>query len=326
MFKNQIAVVVTGARRLTPRINEYVLSSADGRSLPNYEAGAHISLFLATQDGPLVRQYSLVRQHGDFGEKAGTYRIAVQREDRSRGSAYVHDHFAVGTNLNISHPKCQFTLDRRDTKSLLIAGGIGITPILSMAQSLANRHRTFEMLYIGKRRELMAYLPEVEQLGSQRVTIHTTELPQDKRPNLATLLALQPLGTSVYVCGPSSLVRATQSAAAQSGWMSQRIHAELFTPASSGNENGFSLELSMSGRRLQVGPHTSILEAMTAAGMHPLFDCGRGECGLCPLPVLDADGPLTHRDRFLSDDEKASGKTLCICVSRVQGSRLVLAA
>ena len=76
----------------------------------------------------MVRQYSLVRQHGDFGEKAGTYRIAVQREDRSRGSAYVHDHFAVGTILNISHPKCQFTLDRRDTKSLLIAGGIGVTP------------------------------------------------------------------------------------------------------------------------------------------------------------------------------------------------------
>jgi len=326
LFKNQIAVVVAGVRRLTPHISEYLLAAADGRPLPNYEAGAHIALYFETQDGPLVRHYSLVRQRDGVDANSGTYRIAVQRENRPRGSAYIHDHFDVGTHLKISHPRSHFTLDRRDAKSLLIAGGIGITPILSMANSLANRHRTFELLYIGKHADAMAYFAEVMQLGAQRVTVHTTGTPHGTRPDLAALLAAQAPGTSVYVCGPSSLVQATQVAAEESGWAPQRVHAELFAPAGTGGEVGFSLELSQSGRTLHVGPHTSILEAMTAAGLHPLFDCARGECGLCPLQVLDADGPLTHRDRFLSDDEKASGKKLCICVSRVQGSRLVLAA
>lgn len=326
MFKNQIAVVVSAVRQLTPRVREYVLAAADGRSLPNFDAGAHIALYFKMPEGPLVRHYSLVsKRDGDRADGA-TYRIAVQRENRLRGSSYIHDHFDVGTHLKISHPKSQFGLDRRDTKSLLIAGGIGITPILSMAHSLANRHRNFEVIYIGKQAGDMAYLPEVAQLGTGRATIHTTGQCNGKRPALGALLVAQPPGTSVYVCGPSGLVQATQAAAAELGWTPQRIHSELFKPASTSEEVAFSLELRHSGRTLQVGPHTSILEAMTAAGMHPLFDCGRGECGLCPLPVLEADGPLAHHDRFFNDDEKASGKALCICVSRVQGSRLVLAA
>jgi ferredoxin-NADP reductase len=326
LLKNQMAVVVSALRQLTPRVREYELADVGGRSLPQFEAGSHIALYLPTPEGPLLRHYSLVSQPDGHGAGARKYTIAVQRDNAARGSAYIHDHLRLGTQLRISHPKSQFALDRRDTQSLLIAGGIGITPILSMAHSLAKRGKNFQLLYIGKRADDMAYLPEVAKLGAERASICTTRQGHGLRPDVAALLASQASGTSVYVCGPPSLIDSLKVAAAALGWAPQRVHHEWFNTAVTGLEVAFSLELRHSGRTLQVGPRTSILEAMTAAGMHPLFDCRRGECGLCPLTVLESDGPLVHHDRFLSDDEKAMGTTLCICVSRTQGSRLVLAA
>jgi vanillate O-demethylase ferredoxin subunit len=326
LLKKQLTVMVSALRQLTPRVREYVLADVGGHPLPHFEAGSHIALYLSTPEGPLLRHYSLVSKPDGKGADDRKYTIAVQRENGARGSAYIHDHFKPGTQLRISHPKSQFALDRRDTQSLLIAGGIGITPILSMAHSLAKRGRDFQLLYIGKQANDMAYLAEVTKLGAARASLYTTRQGHGLRPDLAALLASQAPGTSVYVCGPPSLVDTLKVAAAALGWAPQRVHHEWFSTAVTGHEVAFTLELRQSGRTLNVGPRTSILDAMTAAGMHPLFDCRRGECGLCPLPVLESDGPLTHHDRFLTAQEKAMGKTLCICVSRTQGSRLVLAA
>jgi ferredoxin-NADP reductase len=326
LLKNHIDVQVSAVRQLTPRVREFVLTAPNGQPLPAFDAGAHIALYFSTPQGPVVRHYSLVRGPDAAHGSRGAYTIAVQREDRPRGSAYIHAHFAVGTRLAISRPKNNFALNRRDTHSLLIAGGIGITPMLGMVRSLVQRHKPFDMVYAGKRAIDMAYLAELEQLTAGRATIHCSTQRNGVRLDIAALLAKQAAGTSVYVCGPQSMVADTQAAAAALGWAPERIHSELFTPAATGTDVGFELVLQQSGRTLTVGPHTSILEAMTAAGLHPLFDCGRGECGLCPLSVVEAQGTLVHRDRFLSTEEKAAGNTLCICVSRVNGPRLVLAA
>ncbi len=144
--------------------------------------------------------------------------------------------------------------------------------------------------------------------------------------DLHALLAGQPEGTAAYMCGPASMIDDAKQAAAALGWDAGRICGELFTPPPGGEKVGFQLQLKGTGLSLQVGRHSSILEAMTAAGLHPLFGCGRGEYGLCPLPVVEAEGSLQHRARYLSDEEKAVGGSVCICVSRVRGPRLMLDA
>lgn len=324
MAKNRVNVTVNAVRQLTPRVREYQLAASDGSPLPAADAGAHVALHLQTEDGPLIRHYSLVST--SLGEERGIYRIAVQRENRPRGSAWVHAHLAVGTRLEASHPLNHFPLDRRDPDTLLIAGGIGITPIVSMARSLAARHKQFQLAYTGRSAPDMAYLDDVRQLTDGQAHIHINDQQGGQPLNVSALLAAQPEGTCVYVCGPSTLIEATRHAAVTLGWAPGRVRSELFTPPPTGDEVGFELVLQASGRTLAVGPNQSILEAMTAAGLHPLFDCGRGECGLCPVTVLAAEGPLQHRDRYLSEAERASGDSLCICVSRVRGPRLVLDA
>lgn len=324
--KEYLDVVVRAVVQLTPRIREYLLAAPDGSALPAYDAGSHIELLISPEGiGNTRRHYSLVGGTPSANDGRMTYRIAVQREDRARGSAHIHDKLAVGTRLSILPPKNEFRLDHRDGKSLLIAGGIGITPIFSMLRSLAFRKRPFEIVYSGRSRSAMAYVHEVAQLGREHAHIYCND-ETGSQLNLTALLAAQPADCKVYICGPAGLIEAARAAAAALGWNPQRIRSELFTPPPTGDEVGFDVVLKQSGKTIAVGPNTSILDALQNAGMYPLFDCRRGECGLCPLPVLEADGPLVHRDRYLSAGEKSSGGTLCICVSRLQGSRLVLDA
>jgi vanillate O-demethylase ferredoxin subunit len=140
-------------------------------------------------------------------------------------------------------------------------------------------------------------------------------------------MAGQPSGTHVYVCGPQAMIDASAAAATELGWAPECFHSEAFLGTQSGgDEVPFEVELRQSKLTVQVGRDATILDALTAAGHFALSDCRRGECGLCPLPILEADGPLDHRDRFLSEEERSSGQTMCICVSRIKGTRLVLDA
>lgn len=325
MARKNIDVVVTAMRQLTPRVREYQLTAMDGQALPPYEPGSHIALHTVLSDGgTLVRHYSLLGGTEDSDDPRHTYRIAVQREDRARGSAHIHATFLPGTCLQVAPPSNNFPVDRRDTHSLLIAGGIGITPIFSMARSLARRHREFTVVYAGRTPEQMALREALERIAGTRVRFHFSE--QDGPLDLQALLREQPAGTTAYVCGPAPMVHATHDAAAALGWASEQVRSELFTIGPTGDEVPFEVELRQSGRVIQVGRDASILDALTAARVPVLWDCRRGECGLCPLPVVSADGPIDHRDRYLSDEEHASGETLCICVSRIRGKRLVLDA
>lgn len=321
MHAQLIDVMVTGIRQLAPRVREYVLGAIDGGGLPAYGPGAHIELHTASASaGTIVRHYSLVGGVGSWDDAPGTWRIAVQREDRQRGSAHIHDTFALGTVLKVSAPKNNFPLDRRDRKSLLVAGGIGITPIFAMLRSLVRRARDFEVVYAGRSSLDMVYRDDVQRLAGARARIHAGAGAMDLRG----LLAVQPEGTTVYVCGPAPMVQAAHDAARTLGWDPRRVRSELFTAGPQGDEVAFDVELRRSGCRVHVGRETTVLDALTAAGIRPLFDCRRGECGLCATAVLEADGPMQHRDTYLSDDDRAS--QMCVCVSRVQGTRLVLDA
>jgi ferredoxin-NADP reductase len=322
-----LKVVVSGMRQLTPRVREYLLKSATGEPLPRYEPGAHIELYAASPAiGPFIRHYSLVGGSGSWDDPANTYRIAIQRESDSRASAFIQDHFTLGTGLAVSRPKNSFYLDRSASKSLLIAGGIGITPIYAMLRSLVRRKKEFEFIYSGRTRDGLAYLDDVLRLAGPQGRLHVSGGSVRGRLDLGSLLAVQPAGTHVYLCGPQSMITAAAAAADELGWAPQCFHSETFIAQATGEEVAFDVELRQSKLTVRVGRDTTILDALTAAGQFALSDCRRGECGLCPLPVLEADGPLDHRDRYLSEEERASGQIMCICVSRIKGSRLVLDA
>ncbi|WP_432696673.1 PDR/VanB family oxidoreductase [Marinobacterium sp. YM272] len=322
-----LQVRVVGIRHLTPRISEYLLESIDGNPLPKYDAGAHIELHLeAPEMGRFVRHYSLIGGDRMVKDPANRYRIAVQREDRARGSAFIHEHLDIGTELSISWPKNHFVLGHNDPRVLLIAGGIGITPIYSMLQSLARRGRDYSFVYSGRTEEGMAYLEETMALAGERGEVHLSGEPAIDHLDLKALLAAQPENCIAYVCGPEAMVNAAYAAGAELGWPEERIRSERFGVAAAGEDLAFEVVLEHSQKRVAVGRNTSILDAAEAAGLSLLSDCRRGECGLCSLPVISSSGPIDHRDRYLSDEEKASGDAICLCVSRIQGGTLVIDA
>lgn len=327
MSKGSRKVRVVDVCDLTPRIRQYRLRSVDGLALPEYGPGSHVEVLIDTAEGErIVRHYSLIGGEGLNDDDPDTYRIAVQREDRKRGSAYIHAHFEPGFALEVSRPKQNFALDHRDQKSLLIAGGIGVTPIYAMARSLARRARPFSLVYAGRTREEMAYADQILALTGDRGVIHESGSEDADRLSLLDLLAAQTPDTTAYVCGPTAMISAAEAAAKSLGWADGRLRFEKFTAAPSPDDRAFEVELAQSGRTIRIGRDTSILDALSGAGVPVLSDCRRGECGLCPLPVIDADGPIEHRDTYLSEEERASGSTLCICVSRIAGDRLVLDA
>lgn len=325
MARPDFDVQVTAVRQLSDRVREYLLSTVNGSPLPSYSAGSHVALrTVSPERGLIVRHYSLVGGGNLQDDARNTYRIAVQREDHARGSAHIHATFEVGTRLQIGPPINNFPLDRRDQNVLLIAGGIGITPIFSMARSLQRRRCDYRVFYAGRRAAGMAYRAELAELAGERAVFHSSDT--QGHPDIEALLRRQPEGTCVYVCGPQSMIEATHAAAARLGWPPERVRSEMFTAAISGEAKPFVVELKRSGKTVEVGSDVSILDALLADGVPLLWDCRRGECGLCPLPVVSAEGGIEHHDHYLTAEEKASDETLCICVSRARGHRLVLDA
>lgn len=325
MARSNFGVEVARVRPLTDRINEYLLKSVDGKPLPEYGPGAHIAVHTVSPErGLMVRHYSLIGGDASEHDARDTYRIAVQRELHQRGSAHIHASFRPGVRVEIGPPVNDFLLDRRAARVLLIAGGIGITPILSMARSLARRRRPFEVVYAGRERGVMAYHDALADLAEDAAAFHYSDTAG--QPDLVSVLARQPDETQVYVCGPTPMVAATHAAARGLGWEPARVRSENFGVAQSANARAFDVRLARSGRTVRVSEDASILDALNAAGVPVLWDCRRGECGLCPLNVVSSDGAIEHRDHYLSDEEKDAGDTLCICVSRTAGGELVLDA
>ena len=306
---------------LTDRIAELKIGSADGSALPMAEAGSHIELRFGGASGYFLRHYSVVGPLTLDDQVEPFWRIAVQREDRARGSAHIHANFRNGTRLKVSHPIGAFRLTRNLPHALLIAGGIGITPILPMTRSLLIRKQSFSMLYVGVKREAMAYVDEVLAMGGDRVRLH--ESSRDGTPDLETLLAFQPPGTVAYICGPGRMIDALRAIVRTQSWDENRIRFEVFNAAHRPADTDFVVRLK-SGRIIEVGAGTTILDALEAARVDTLSDCRRGECGLCLTDVIDAHEGIDHRDSYLIEEEKATNTQLTICCSRPKGKLIDL--
>jgi ferredoxin-NADP reductase len=307
---------VRGIDALTPSIRRVLLEPADGRALPPFDAGAHIDLHVPGESRVLKRAYSLV----NAAANADHYEIAVQLEPASTGgSRWIHT-LEPGQELDITAPRNTFALADSATGSLLIAGGIGITPILSMARALAAAGRPYELHYAARDAALMAYRDEVLSLPGATCWIDGGD-PARGLP-LATTIGSPAPGRHLYVCGPKGLISAVLAQAKALGWAEPQLHSELFSGAlEAAGDAGFEVELAASGITLSVAADQSILDAMIEADLDPLFDCRAGHCGVCTARLIE--GEPDHRDICLSARDHEAGD-FCPCVSRARSGRLVL--
>jgi vanillate O-demethylase ferredoxin subunit len=251
------------------------------------------------------------------------YVIAVRREDEGRGgSRFMHAGLQAGDRVSIEAPKNEFPLSDADHGAVLIAGGIGITPLTSMAARRKAEGRPVRMVYAGRARDVMAFLPELQTLLGDELCVHA-DAEAGAPLDVDALLDGCGERDELYVCGPKPLLDNVLARTQARGWTHERVHFELFTtPEVKAGDQPFEVVLAQSGQSFTVPANQTVLDCLIAHGCDPFFDCKRGECGVCSTAVIEGD--IDHRDYFLSDAEKASGKVMQICISRVRGPRLVL--
>lgn len=296
---------------LTDKVEMFELQAADG-NLPPFEAGAHIELRIA---GNLRRSYSLTNDPSERHR----YVIAVLRE--GDGSSWIHANLNVGDIIRSSFPRNGFSLIEAAGQHILLAGGIGITPLRAMAYRLRALGATFRLIYCTRSNQATAFLRDLHEAFGDRVTLHHDEGDPSRSLDLVGLLADRRPGAHLYICGPRKMIEAARAAATH--WPPECVHFELFaSPAGSANaasrengeDTGFEVELRRRNLVLRVLPAQTILEAMNAAGIKAPCVCREGWCGNCQLPLIE--GRADHRDEILSEEERATNTLIHTCVSR----------
>ncbi|MBS8224691.1 PDR/VanB family oxidoreductase [Vannielia litorea] len=308
----QIRMRVEKRRDVTPGISEFTLVPTDDVDLPGFDPGAHITV--ETPSGAM-RRYSLVND----GTDPAAYVVAIKREPESRGgSASMHAEALEGYELNVEPPENDFPLTDVQ-KYLLIAGGIGITPIYAMARDLDKRGKALRIIYVSRSAEEAAYLAELNEDFAGRIIVHhdggDPANVYDFWDDLAT-----PRATHVFCCGPKPLMEEIKAVSGH--WPEGRIHFEDFKPVEVVREDdtAFEVELKKSGETVTVPEDRSILEALRDSGHATSSSCESGTCGTCKTRLLA--GEADHRDMVLMDEEKED--FIMICVSRAKSGRLVL--
>lgn len=319
-----LELVVAEQQMLTADTCRLVLRAADAGPLPPFQAGAHLRFHLPLPDARegTERAYSLV--NGASANPPPFYEIAVKADPAGKGgSRYMHA-LSVGDRLQACLPKEDFSLHPQPHCAILIAGGIGITPILSMARRLAADGRSFHLHYATREPDGMAYRDETEAFGAGAATLYFDQGDPARGMPLGEVLGSPAPDRHAYVCGPRKLIDATIAAARALRWPDANVHFELFGTAPQAGDRAARVVLQRSGIALDVPASKSILDAMLDAGLDPIFDCKRGECGVCALRVVHGD--VDHRDYALSDSQRGQEGLMCVCVSGARGAELVLDA
>ena len=310
-------LIVKAVSAETDRVRLLELARADGGDLPAFTAGAHIDLTL----GPsrLVRQYSLLN---DASERR-RYLIAVAREPRSRGgSDYLHDEIEVGNQIIAGGPRNHFALHEQASHSVLIAGGIGVTPIWCMAQRLEAIGASWELHYAAPSPDQAPLLATIQAMAGERLNLYFSRMDGGRRVDPEVVLAgVGREGVHYYCCGPQSLLDSFVEATA--GLPQDHVHVEHFSPAAPpAIDGGFTLVLAKSRMTIDIPPGQSILETLKQMGLQASYSCSEGVCGSCETVVLE--GLPDHRDSVLTEAERASNRTMMICCSGSKTAKLVL--
>ena len=300
------------------------LRAIDGGELPAFSSGSHIDVFLPNG---ICRQYSLA----NCPSERHRYVIGVGLAANSRGgSSYVHQQLQVGQQLEISAPRSLFGLGEAASEHCFIAGGIGITPIMSMIRHCEATGQPWRLLYCVRSRSRAAFAWTLAGFGG-RVLLFVDEEADGQRCDLQQWLAATPAGAHVYCCGPEGLMNAVEAAAQIQGLPKAAVHFERFAPpeaaaaqnaANAANAGEFTVVLHRSGERITVGAQQSLLEALECSGQSLPFSCREGMCRSCEIPLVS--GEADHRDYVLSDEERAAHQCILPCVSRARSAELVL--
>jgi len=302
----------------TPLVRMIEFVAGDGGALPAFTAGAHIDL---TMGNGVERSYSLLNNPSETHR----YVTGVLRERESQGgSTWLHESLKEGHLLNSSEPINHFPLNEAGENHILIAGGIGVTPLISMAHRLNSIGAAFQFHYCARNEEGAAFLPELRALCGDRLALHCTHGDPARRLDVAALLKDRPSAGHVYVCGPIELVRAVREATGD--WPKGSVHFELFhgdeaATAPRSTDQAFDVVLNKAGRTLTIPADKKILDVLKAEGFKIKVLCTDGVCGTCKVKLLS--GKADHRDEVLTDEERE--KFIQVCVSRAMpGETLVL--
>ena len=320
MLQSWMSLRVARKWREATDIHCFELADPDGRELPPFTAGAHVDVEV-TPD--LVRQYSLC----NAPHRRGAYQLAVMRETGSRGgSVALVDKIEVGGVLRVSEPRNHFALEPSARRTVLVAGGIGITPILCMAERLANAGEPFELHYAARSPERAAFADRIRQSAvADKTRFYFSEGPDAARLDLGVVLANPVPGAHLYVCGPGRLIEAALATAKTLGWPASRVHREFFapvTPEGLAEPGAFRIKLASSGEVLDVPADKSITQVLATIGIKLPTSCEQGVCGTCLTRVLE--GEPDHRDVFLTEAEQALNDQMTPCCSRAKTPLLVL--
>ena len=319
MSEGNIAVRVKQMRYEADTVLSVEFETLDGSTLPKAAPGSHVDVIL---NDDLRRSYSLTREIAS----GRTCTVAIHRDPSSKGgSAYVHENLRVGDKVRISRPKNNFPLDPNAEVSVLIAGGIGITPILAIVRRLTDEGRTWKLIYATRRRSAAAFCTELEACaeasGSKgSVSYHFDDEQNGALIDIKGIMAANPTA-HFYCCGPEPMLVAYEAAA--KAMPRDQVHVEYFSASEEvARDGGFDLVLQKSGKTLHVEAGKTILDVLIENGISVPFSCSDGVCGTCETRVIE--GRPDHRDMILTDEERANNETMMVCCSGSKSAKLVL--
>ena len=303
---------VHATRDVTSAIREIVLRP-EAAGVEHYPIGSHVNVGVLVDGRPETRCYSLV---GDFSP-AG-YRIAVRLAPDSRGGSRYMWTLKPGARIEFSSPASLLEIDWSKKSYCLIAGGIGVTPMLGIAGALVRRNADVKFNYAVKSLGDAAFLDELSDLLGDRLIIHAGD--EGKRIDLDETFARLPPNASTIICGPMRLLEAARRSWAEAGRPVADLRYETFGSSGRLPTESFRVRIDHSGREILVPENKSMLDALNEAGFEVMSDCQRGECGVCAIDIMAVDGQIDHRDVFFSDHQKQTNAKICPCVSRAVGA------
>jgi ferredoxin-NADP reductase len=320
MSMTTIDALVHTLRHEAPGVVSVELRPQGGAAeLPAFEAGAHVDLHLPNG---MVRSYSLINP----ATERHRYVVAVQEDRQSRGgSRYVHQQLRVGSTLPISAPRNNFRLHEDASASVLVAGGIGVTPLLAMLRRLASLGRPVDFYYCARSRREAAFVGEIEAMAGEGIRLHWHfDDEAGAPPDLMRWLRGRSADAHFYSCGPAPMLDAFERACEALGYPNAHVERFAAAPVPAATQGGevCTVELRRSGRTIPIAPAKSILDTLLDAGIDADHSCKEGVCGACETKVIS--GEIEHHDSILTKAERAAGKSMMICVSRCVRGTLVL--
>lgn len=313
----RLEAVVSAVIPVNDLVTRFEFKRVNGAMFPAFSGGAHTVVEMNDGDRKRLNAYSLMSDPADLS----TYAISIRRDDTGRGgSLFMHRNVKAGDTMTLTYPVNLFSLELRAKKHIFFAGGIGITPFIAMIAQLEKIGGAWELHYAVRDASLGSYVNELTARYPTKVRIYYDA--HDQKIPLGDIVSRQSFGSHAYVCGPAGMIKWVHDTAADLGWGDTQVHSEEFLAPEPGQP--FQVRLCKSDKTITVGAQESLLEAIEREGIDAPFLCRGGSCGQCETDVLGVDGTFVHRDHWLDDDDKESGKKIMPCVSRFVGDLLEL--